>query len=107
MAWDKSIGSRTRQQLGGKKRVKPRQVNIVDQRPPSEGPLNDTINPRSPDEEATTRPIEDLVDLLDWEMTMLLRSYTGELSYYHVTTRLCHVTILLCHARDRTIEPKN
>ena len=38
-------------------------MNIVDQRPPSEGPLDDTINPRSPDEEATTRPIEDLVDL--------------------------------------------
>ena len=42
---------------------KPRQVNIVDQRPPSKGPLDDTIDPRSPDEEATTGPIEDLVNL--------------------------------------------
>ena len=39
-------------------------MNIVDQRPPSEGPLDDTIDPRSSDEEATIRPIEDLVDLL-------------------------------------------
>ena len=38
-------------------------MNIVDQRPPSEGPLDDTIDPRSADEEATIRPIEDLVDL--------------------------------------------
>ena len=38
-------------------------MNIVDQQPPSEGPLNDTINPRSPNEDATTGPIEDLVDL--------------------------------------------
>ena len=38
-------------------------MNIVDQRPLSEGPLDDTINPRSPDQEATTRPIEDLFDL--------------------------------------------
>ena len=43
---------------------RPRQVNIVDQWPPSEGPLDDTIDLRSPDEEATTRPIKDLVDLL-------------------------------------------
>ena len=43
---------------------RPRQVNIVDQRPLSEGPLDDTIDPRSSDEEATTGPIEDLVDLL-------------------------------------------
>ena len=43
---------------------RPRQVNIVDQRPPNEGPIDDTIDPRSPDEEATTRPIKDLVDLL-------------------------------------------
>ena len=42
---------------------RPRQVNIVDQRPLSEGPLDDTIDPRSSDEEATTGPIEDLVDL--------------------------------------------
>ena len=27
------------------------------------GPLDETIDPRSPDEEATTGPIEDLVDL--------------------------------------------
>ena len=38
-------------------------MNIIDQRPPSEGPLNDTIDLRSPDDKATTRPIEDLVDL--------------------------------------------
>ena len=43
---------------------KPRQVNIVDQRPPSEGPLDNTIDLRSPDKEATTGSIEDLVDLL-------------------------------------------
>ena len=43
---------------------RPRQVNIVNQRPPSEGPLDDTIDQRSPDEEATIRSIEDLVDLL-------------------------------------------
>ena len=42
---------------------RPRQVNIVDQRPPSEGPLDDTIDPRSFDKEATTEPIEDLVNL--------------------------------------------
>ena len=42
---------------------RPRQVNIVDQQPLSEGPLDDTIDPRSPDEEATTRSIEDIVDL--------------------------------------------
>ena len=40
-----------------------RQVNIIDQWPPSEGPLDDTIDPRSSDEEATTGPIKDLVDL--------------------------------------------
>ena len=39
-------------------------MNIVDQRPPSEGPLDDTIDPRSSDEEATTGPIKDLVNLL-------------------------------------------
>ena len=43
---------------------RPRHVNIVDQWPPSEGPLDDTIDPRSPDEEATTGLIEDLIDLL-------------------------------------------
>ena len=42
---------------------RPRQVNVVDQRPPSEGPLDDIIDSRSSDEEATTGPIEDLVDL--------------------------------------------
>ena len=40
-----------------------RQVNIIDQRPPSEGLLDDSIDVRSPDEEATTGPIKDLVDL--------------------------------------------
>ena len=39
-------------------------MNIVDQRPPSKGPLNDTIDPRLSDEKATIGPIEDLVDLL-------------------------------------------
>ena len=39
-------------------------MNIVDQRPLSEGPLDDIIDPRSLNEEATTRPIEDLIDLL-------------------------------------------
>ena len=38
-------------------------MNIVDQWPPSEGPLDDTTDLRSPDQEATIRPIEDLVDL--------------------------------------------
>ena len=38
-------------------------MNIINQRPLSEGPLDDTINPRLPDEEAITWPIEDLVDL--------------------------------------------
>ena len=42
---------------------KPRQFYVVDQLPPSEGPLDNTIDPRSTDEEGTTRPIEDLVDL--------------------------------------------
>ena len=39
-------------------------MNIIDQQPPSEGPLNDSIDPRWSDEEATTGPVEDLVDLL-------------------------------------------
>ena len=39
------------------------QFHVVDQQSPSEGPLDDTIDPRSPDEEGTTRPIKDLVDL--------------------------------------------
>ena len=54
---------------------RPTQVNIVDQRPPSEGPLNDSIDPRSSDEKTTTRPIEDLFDLLvdDEEPTKVLR----------------------------------
>ena len=38
-------------------------MNIVDQRPPSEGPLDDPINPRLPDNKATTGPIDDLADL--------------------------------------------
>ena len=38
-------------------------MNIADQRPPSEGPLDDAMDPRSSDEEATTGPIENLVDL--------------------------------------------
>ena len=42
---------------------RPRQENIVDQRPPSKGSLDNTIDPRLPDDKATTRPIEDLVDL--------------------------------------------
>ena len=42
---------------------KPRQFHVVDQQPPSEGPLEDTIDLRSPNDEGTTRPIEDLVDL--------------------------------------------
>ena len=42
---------------------KPRQFNVIDQWPLSKGPLNDTIDPRAPDEEGTTGPIEDLVDL--------------------------------------------
>ena len=50
-------------------------MNIVDQRPPSEGPLDDTIDPRSSNEEATIRPIEDLVDLPvdDKEPTKVLK----------------------------------
>ena len=40
-----------------------RQFNVVDQRPPSEGPLDDTLDPRLIDEEGTTGPIEDLVNL--------------------------------------------
>ena len=42
---------------------KPRQFHIVDQQPPNEGPLDDTIDLRSLDDEGTTGPIEDLVDL--------------------------------------------
>ena len=42
---------------------KQRQFHVVDQWPLSEGPLDDTIDPRSPDEEGTIGPIEDLVDL--------------------------------------------
>ena len=41
-----------------------RQFHVVDQWPPSEGPLNDTIDSRSSDEEGTIWPIEVLVDLL-------------------------------------------
>ena len=42
---------------------KSKQVYVIDQRPLSEGPLDNTIDPRSPDKEGTTRLIEDLVDL--------------------------------------------
>ena len=42
---------------------KQRQVHVIDQWPPSEGPFDDTIDPRSLDEEGTIGPIEDLVDL--------------------------------------------
>ena len=42
---------------------KPRQFHVVNQWPPSEGPLDDTIDPKLTDEEETTGPIEDLVDL--------------------------------------------
>ena len=35
---------------------------------------------------------------------LLLRSYSGEVSYLHVIACLCHVTTLLCHIRDRTTE---
>ena len=42
---------------------KPRQFYIVDQRPPSEGPLDDSIDLRSPGDEGTTGPIKDLVGL--------------------------------------------
>ena len=38
-------------------------MNIIDQRLPSEGPLENTIDLRLSDEEATIGPIEDLVDL--------------------------------------------
>ena len=38
-------------------------MNIVDQCPPSEGPLDNTIDSRSPNEKATAGPLEDLVDL--------------------------------------------
>ena len=54
---------------------KPRQFHVVDQRPPSKGPLDDTIDLRSSDEEGTTGPIEDLVDLpvSDKELSKVLR----------------------------------
>ena len=42
---------------------KPRQFHVIDQQPSSEGPLDDTIDPRSPNEEGPTGPIEDLVNL--------------------------------------------
>ena len=42
---------------------KPSQFSIVDQWPSHEGPLNDTIDPRSTDEKGTSGPTEDLVDL--------------------------------------------
>ena len=44
--------------------LKPRQVHVIDQQPPSEGPLDHTIDPRLSAEEGTTGPTEDLVDLL-------------------------------------------
>ena len=40
-----------------------RQFNVINQRPPIEGLLDNTIDPRTPDEEGTTGPIENLVDL--------------------------------------------
>ena len=40
-----------------------RQFHVVDQRPPSEGPLDNSIDPRSPGDEGTIGPIEDLVNL--------------------------------------------
>ena len=43
---------------------KPRQFHVVDQRPPNERPLDDSIDPRSLGEDRTIGPIEDLVDLL-------------------------------------------
>ena len=39
-------------------------MNIVNKWPLREGPFDNTIYPRSSDEEAITGPIEDLVDLL-------------------------------------------
>ena len=54
---------------------KPRQFNIIDQWPLNKGPLDDTIDPRSPNEEGTTGPIEDLVDLPmnDKELSKVLK----------------------------------
>ena len=54
---------------------KPRQFHIVDQQPPSEGPLDDTIDSRSPNEEGTIGPIEDLVNLPadDKELSKVLK----------------------------------
>ena len=40
-----------------------RQFHVVNQQPPSEGPLDGTIDPRSLDKEGTTGPIKYLVDL--------------------------------------------
>ena len=50
-------------------------MNIVDQRPPSERPLDDTIDPKSHDKEATTGPIKYIVDLLvdDKEASKVLK----------------------------------
>ena len=50
-------------------------MNIIGQQSPSEGPLDDTIDPRSSNEEANTRPIKDLVNLLvdDKEPTKVLK----------------------------------
>ena len=42
---------------------KPRQFYVIEQRPPSEGPLEDSIDLRSPGNEGTTGFIKDLVDL--------------------------------------------
>ena len=42
---------------------KPRQFHVVNQRRPSERPLDETVDPRSPDKEGTIGPIEDLIDL--------------------------------------------
>ena len=38
-------------------------MNIINHQPPSKGLLDNTIDPRSPNKEGTTRPIEDLVNL--------------------------------------------
>ena len=59
-------------------------MNIVDQRPPSEGPLDDIIDPRSSDEEATTGPIKDLVDLPmdDKEPTKVLNELKEAISTF-------------------------
>ena len=61
--WGNQEEARRRYNQAIRSASRPRQVNIVDQWPPSEGPLDDSIEPRSSNKEATTGPIEDLVDL--------------------------------------------